>query len=81
MCGRPIFENRADPDYQEILEAIQDAAGRLAEHKRFDMPGFRPNRFYIREMQHYGILPKDLPKDTPLDTYAVDQAYWNSICR
>ncbi len=75
-CGKPVFEDTADQDYREILAAINDASKRLAKHKRFDMPGFRPNRFYIREMQRYGVLPKNLPDDTPVDTYAVERAYW-----
>ena len=41
--------------------AIQDASNRLVRKKRFDMPGFRPNRFYISEMQHFGVLPRELP--------------------
>ncbi len=81
LCGKPIFDDPSDPDYREILAAIQDASARLAKEKRFDMPGFRPNRFYIREMQHFGILPKDLSGDTPVDTYAVDRAYWEANCR
>ena len=81
LCGKPVFEDASDPDYQEILAKIQDAAARLAKHKRFDMPGFRPNRFYIREMQHFGILPRELPDDTPVDTYVVERAYWGSNSR
>ena len=76
LCGQPVFADPTDPDYQEILAAIQDASQRLAEHKRFDMPGFRPNRFYLRELQHFGVLPPDLPEATPVDTYAADRAYW-----
>jgi cytochrome c553 len=77
LCGRkPVFEDQADPDYREILAAIEEAAQRLARQKRFDMPGFRPNRYYIREMQHFGILPKDLADNAPVDPYATDRAYW-----
>ena len=76
LCGQPVFADATDPDYREILAAIQDASQRLEEHKRFDMPGFRPNRFYLRELQFFGVLPPDLPDDTPVDTYAADRAYW-----
>ena len=76
LCGRPVFENTSDPAYREIHAAIEAAAKQLAEQKRFDMPGFRPNRFYIREMQNFGILPADLPKDASINLYATDQAYW-----
>jgi hypothetical protein len=78
-CSEPIFQDTSDPDYQEILAAIQDAATRLAKHRRFDMPGFRPNRFYIREMQRFGVLPKSLPDNAPVDVYAADRAYWETF--
>ena len=51
----------------------------LAEAKRFDMPGFRPNDYYIYQMQRYGILPKDLGASDPIDVYAADRAYWRSF--
>ena len=79
LCGTLVFQGETDRDYREILDSIEDAAARLVRHRRFDMPGFRPNRFYIREMQHFGILPRGLPDDTPVDTYAVERAYWNSV--
>jgi len=76
LCGRAVFGDRADPDYQEMAAAIEDASKRLAEQKRFDMPGFRPNRFYIRELQYFGVLPRDLPDAVPVDSYRADRAYW-----
>ncbi len=79
LCGRAVFADGADPDYREMLAAIRDASQRLAQHKRFDMPGFRPNRSYIREMQHFGILPKALPDNASVDTYAADRAYWKTL--
>ena len=79
LCREPVFQDRQDGDYQEILAAIVEASTELAEKKRFDMPGFRPNRFYIREMQRFGALEKDLRPDAPVDVYAADQAYWASF--
>ena len=79
LCGEPVFADTDDADYREILAAVREAAGQLAEKKRFDMPGFRPNRFYIREMQRFGAIPKDLSPDAPIDVYAADQAYWASF--
>ena len=29
---------------------------RLDEIKRFDMPGFRPNEHYVRELKRFGVL-------------------------
>jgi len=79
LCGQPVFQDRKDKDYLAILSRIEDASRRLYLKKRFDMPGFRPNRYYIREMQRIGILPDDLAADTPIDGYATDRAYWRTF--
>ena len=74
-----FFADTTDEDYARLLLAVQDTGRRLEEVKRFDMPGFRPRRGYIREMQHYGIIAEDLTEDTPIDYYAADRAYWASL--
>jgi len=79
LCSPGIFGSTGDPDYQAILSAIVAASTRHGQMKRFDMPGFRPNAHYIRQMQQFGVLPKDLPPDRPIDVYATDQAYWRSF--
>jgi mono/diheme cytochrome c family protein len=79
LCKEAVFADTEDPLYQQILAAIRDAHERLMRGKRFDMPGFRPNEHYIREMQRFGFLPKDLKPDDPVDVYAVDRAYWDSF--
>ncbi len=79
LCAPDVFATADDPDYQTILAAIRQAAGRLAEEKRFDMPGFRPNDYYIYQMQRYGILPKTLKPTDPINVYATDEAYWRSF--
>ena len=49
-------------------------------HKRFDMPGFKPNPHYVREMKRYGIIAENVdPDKDPIDVYAADQAYWESF--
>ena len=75
-----VFPDAADTDYQAILAHIRAAQAKLDEIKRFDMPGFRPNEHYVREMRRYGILSSDfdLARD-PIDVYAVDEAYWRSF--
>ena len=78
LCAEPVFRDTADPDYQTMLRAIVDAKAHLAEIKRFDMPGFRPNEHYFREMQHFGIIPPQRTLDEPIDVYAADQAFWAS---
>jgi hypothetical protein len=79
LCKEVVFQDTDDPLYQTMLASIRDAHNRLEEGKRFDMPGFRPNQHYIREMQRFGFLPKDLKPDDPIDVYAVDRAYWDSF--
>lgn len=79
LCKEPVFKDTNDPLYQATLAALRDAHQRLMAGKRFDMPGFRPNEHYIREMQRFGFLPKDLKPTDPIDCYAVDRAYWNSF--
>ena len=78
-CGKPVFASTSDPLYCEMLAALRDARERLMAGKRFDMPGFRPNEHYIREMQRFGILPKSLGPNDPVDVYATDRAYWDSF--
>jgi hypothetical protein len=78
-CGRAVFANPSDTDYQHILVAIQATKHKLEEIKRFDMPGFLPRAEYVREMQRFGILPADLPAASPLDVYATDRRYWESL--
>ncbi|MBN2021558.1 MAG: PD40 domain-containing protein [Pirellulales bacterium] len=78
-CGQPVFENTDDPLYQKLKTAIENAHRQLEEGKRFDMPGFRPNPHYLREMQRFGFLPPDLAAGVPVDPYPVDRAYWDSF--
>ncbi|MFH1266658.1 MAG: LamG-like jellyroll fold domain-containing protein, partial [Planctomycetota bacterium] len=75
-----VFADTHDPDYRKILAHIEEARAKLGEIKRFDMPGFKPNEHYVREMKRYGVLPAsfDLGKD-PIDVYATDDAYFRSF--
>jgi hypothetical protein len=75
----PVFGDTNDPDYQKILTMIRDAKKWLDDVKRFDMPGFRPNADYVREMKKYGVLPMNIGPNDPIDPYATDQAYWRSL--
>jgi len=60
-AANPSSTTRRTTTYQTLLARIQDASRRLHAEKRFDMPGFRPNRYYIRQMQLFGVLPNQLP--------------------
>jgi hypothetical protein len=79
LCKEAVFADKTDPLYQQVLSTIDDAHKRLEAEKRFDMPGFRPNQHYIREMQRFGFLPPELGPEDPIDCYAVDRAYWDSF--
>jgi len=75
-----VFTDTSDPDYQKILAHIEAAQQTLKEIKRFDMPGFKPNEHYVREMKRYGVLAESfhLASD-PINVYATDEAYWRSL--
>ena len=75
-----IFTSTSDPDYHKILVHLNAARQKLDEIKRFDMPGFKPNEHYVREMKRYGVLPAifDLSKD-PINVYETDKRYWQSM--
>jgi len=74
-----VFAATSDSDYQTLLTAIRRAKRKLHEIRRFDIPGFRPRRGYVRELKRYGILPPDLAQDAAIDVYAADRAYWRSL--
>ncbi|MBN2309234.1 MAG: hypothetical protein JXR94_09705, partial [Candidatus Hydrogenedentes bacterium] len=76
LCDPGVFASAEDPDYGAILEAIRAAAAKHDAEKRFDMPGFRPNDYYIHQMQRYGLLLNDLGPSDPVNAYTVDHAYW-----
>lgn len=74
-----IFQDPNDPDYHAILNYIEMGRLCLEQNKRWDMPGYKPHPFYIREMKRYGILPEtfDRAKDD-IDVFQVDRRYWQS---
>jgi hypothetical protein len=78
-CGRAVFADTRDADYQKLLSAVSDAKKKLDEIKRFDMPGFRPRSEYVREMKRFGILSADLAPDAAIDVYDADRRYWQSM--
>jgi hypothetical protein len=80
LCGMSaVFNDRSDPDYRCLLETIEAAKADLDKMQRFDLPGFRPQPAYVREMKTYGILPLDQPADTSIDVYETDRAYWKTF--
>ncbi len=79
LCKEDVFQSTSDPAYRSLLAAITESSERLRNQKRFDMPGFRPNEHYIREMQRFGCLPRDLGPEDPVDIYKTDEAYWRSF--
>jgi len=75
-----VFQSTNDPDYREVLDAIEGAKRQLEAVGRFDMPDFQPRRDYVREMIRFGILPPSFdPATDPIDVYATDRAYWKSL--
>jgi len=75
-----VFADTSDADYQKALAEIARVGERLDEQKRFDMPGFRPSRHYVREMIRYGVLPDTFDAESdPIDAYETDRLYWRSL--
>jgi hypothetical protein len=80
QAAEAVFTTVVDPDYRAMLASIQAAMAELDRIKRFDMPGFKPNEHYVREMKRYSILSDDFdPAVDSIDVYQVDQAYWRSL--
>ena len=71
------FGGTNDQNYQRLLDAIQRNKDRVDKKPRFGMPGFKPNRQYIREMKKFGILSSsfDLNQDK-INAFETDQKYW-----
>ena len=78
-CGRPVFATTDDAGYKTLLAGIERTKLELETIKRFDMPGFIPRPQYIREMKRYGILPPEHDPNRPVDTYSLEQRYWESL--
>lgn len=75
-----VFKDTNDADYQAILAMVRAGKKKLDEVKRFDMPGFKPRKEYIREMKRYGILPADFDIDKEdVDVYKLDELYWKHL--
>ena len=80
QTAQSVFTTVEDPDYRAMLASIQAATAELDRIKRFDMPGFKPNEHYVREMKRYGILSDDFDAAVDsIDVYQIDQAYWRSL--
>ena len=76
--GKPVLTSRDTTEYKSLLNQIKLHKDELDREKRFDMPGFRPNEHYVREMKRYGILAPDHKDSDPIDVYKVDEDYWRS---
>jgi hypothetical protein len=75
-----VFKDATDADYQAILAMVDAGRKKLEKVKRFDMPGFKPRKAYIREMKRYGVLDAsfDLDKHN-VDVYKLDEYYWQHL--
>ena len=79
-AARRLFKNTRNADYQTLLKMVKEVKIGLQKNKRWDMPGFKPHPYYIREMKRYGILPEtfDIDRDK-VDVYELDRRYWKSF--
>jgi hypothetical protein len=71
------FAGTDDPDYRALLSLMQERKRQYDQPSRFGMPGFRPNRQYVREMKRFGVLPAGFDSASdPIDIFETDQCYW-----
>ncbi len=74
-----IFQGTNDSDSRAILNFIEMGRLCLDKNKRWDMPGFKPHPFYVREMKRYGVLPEAFDPDRDeADVFEIDRRYWES---
>ena len=72
------FGGTNDPDYLSLLETIWKHKRRADQVPRYGMPGFKPNRQYIREMKKFGVLSPEFDlNQEPIDVFETDRRYWN----
>ena len=79
-AAKQLFSDTKSADYQAILKMIEQVKACLDKNKRWDMPGFKPHPYYIREMKRYGILSEafDIDRDE-IDIFELDRRYWESF--
>jgi len=78
-CG-PVFADTDDPDYRQLLSAIEQGKAAIDARPRYGTPGFRPNRQYVRELKRFGVLPASFdPAADEIDVFQADEAYWKSL--
>ena len=77
---KALFSDTGSADYQAMLEMVEQTRACLDKNKRWDMPGFKPHPYYVREMKRYGILSEafDVDRDK-IDVFEVDRRYWESF--
>jgi hypothetical protein len=77
------FGGTEDPDYRILLTTIWKHKRQMDQAPIYGMPGFRPNRQYIREMKRFGVLPAEFdPIRDLIDVFETDQRYWKLFwCR
>jgi hypothetical protein len=74
-----VFKSKDETDYEALLASIQVARDYFTKNiRRFDMPGYRPNRFLLTYMKNWGVLPADydVSKDG-WDAERIDDLYFD----
>ncbi len=62
-CGE-VFREPQEHD-SRVAVGVQEAKTHLESITRFNMPHFRPEPEYVREMKRYGILRTELRRRRP----------------
>lgn len=77
--GEEVWTSRESGEYKSLLAQIEGRKQELDKKKRFDMPDFRPNVHYLREMKRFGMLSAEHKDADPVNYYELDQVYWKSF--
>ncbi|MHC4250555.1 MAG: HzsA-related protein [Planctomycetota bacterium] len=77
---RGVFRDTSDPGYRAMLALVEMGKSAIDKNKRWDMPGFKPHPYHVREMKRFGILPEsfDVDRDS-VDVFDLDRRYWESL--
>ena len=74
---RGVFKDTSDPGYRAILSLVEMGKSVIEKNRRWDMPGFKPHAYHVREMKRFGILPESFDVDRDkVDVFDMDRRYW-----
>ena len=78
-AAESLFRDKNNADYGILLAWIEAGKRELEKNKRWDMPGFKPHPYYVREMIRYGILPETFDNEKhDVDVFELERKYFEA---